>query len=192
MFIRSERLFLRPGWPEDWEELEPLVADENVARNLTSVPWPYTSDDARRFLELPAERMLPRFLVTVPGDDGARLIGCIGFDRRGEDINLGYWIARDYWDQGYASEAARAVIGIAALLGYNRIVASHYIDNPASGRVLEQAGFRRTGRIVERYSKARGMAYPAREYALELDAPGDCDDDEMAGNPLRETEKRAA
>ena len=67
MFIRSERLFLRPGWPEDWQELEPLIADEKVVRNLASAPWAYTGEDARRFLETPQGLLLPRFLVTVPG-----------------------------------------------------------------------------------------------------------------------------
>ena len=60
MFIRSERLFLRPGWPEDWQELEPLIADEKVVRNLA--PWPYTGEDARRFLETPQESLCLVFL----------------------------------------------------------------------------------------------------------------------------------
>lgn len=191
MFIRSERLFLRPGWPEDWQELQPLIADDKVVRNLASAPWPYTREDARRFLDLPQEKRLPRLLVTVPGTDGAPMIGCIGLDRPGGDVELGYWIARGYWGRGYASEAARTIVDVARALGHDRIVASHFLDNPASGRVLENAGFRRTGRIFERYSKARGMAYPAREYALQLDAPDDCDDD-MNGLSQREAEKRAA
>jgi RimJ/RimL family protein N-acetyltransferase len=187
VFIRSERLFLRPGWPEDWRDLETLIADEMIVRNLASVPWPYSGEDARRFLELEPQPRLPRFLVTLPGSHGARLVGCAGLHPCGDDVELGYWIARDYWGQGYASEAARAVTRLARALGHQRIVASHFLDNPASGRVLGNAGFRRTGRVLERYSRARGMAYPAREYALELDAPDGCDDDVGAI-----TEKRAA
>ena len=40
MFIRSKRLFLRPGWPEDWTELYTAINDEGVVRNLASAPWP--------------------------------------------------------------------------------------------------------------------------------------------------------
>ena len=40
MFIRSERLFLRPGWPEEWAELLALIDDQGVVRNLASAPWP--------------------------------------------------------------------------------------------------------------------------------------------------------
>ncbi|HKT85138.1 MAG TPA: GNAT family N-acetyltransferase [Novosphingobium sp.] len=191
MFIRSERLFLRPGWPEDWQELTPLIADEKVVRNLAGVPWPYTGEDARRFLSLPQEHRLPRFLVTLPDAAGARIIGGIGLDRRGQEIQLGCWIARDHRGRGYAGEAARAVIEVARTLGHGRIVASHFLDNPASGRVLERVGFRRTGRIVERPSTRRGTVFPAREYVLDLGAPADHHDD-MDRMRSRETEKYAA
>lgn len=191
MFIRSERLFLRPGWPEDWQELAPLIADEKVVRNLATAPWPYTGEDARRFLDLPQQHRLPRFLVTLPSAAGARMIGGIGLDRRGRHVELGYWIAREHWGRGYAREAARAVVGLARTLGHDRIVGSHFLDNPASGRVLEHAGFRRTGRIVERYSRGRGTVFPAREYALDLGEPAERQDD-MDRMRSHEAQKHAA
>ncbi|MDD3800069.1 MAG: GNAT family N-acetyltransferase [Novosphingobium sp.] len=174
MFIRSERLFLRPGWPEDREELQRLIADERVVRNFANVPCPYTGDGARFFIEPPQDRLLPRFVITAPGAAGARMVGGLGFGETCQGIALGYWIARDHWGRGFASEAVRAALGLARTFGHERIVASHFIDNPASGRVLEKAGFRRTGRVVERFSKGRGMAYPAREYELVFDSPHGC------------------
>ncbi len=178
MFIRSERLFLRPGWAEDWQDLMGSIADEAIVRNLARVPWPYTPQDAHSFLAMPHEPLLPRFLVTVPGADGARLVGGCGLSLLDGEASLGYWIARDHWGQGYASEAARAVLGLARTLGHRRIVAHHYIDNTASGRVLEKVGFRRTGRVVERFGVARGVASPVREYEAILDSSGDCDGDD--------------
>lgn len=176
MFIRSERLFLRPGWPEDWEELHSLIDDEQVVRNLARAPWPYTGEDARSFASVPQTRLLPHFFVTLPGAQGARLIGCAGLNREEGDVELGYWIARDHWGRGYASEAARAVLSLARTLGHERIVANHFLDNPASGRVLEKVGFRRTGRVTERLSKGRGRACPSREYELVFGSSNDCDD----------------
>jgi RimJ/RimL family protein N-acetyltransferase len=182
MFIRSERLFLRPGWSEDWQDLLTLIADEAVVGNLAGAPWPYTGEDARSFIDQPQDHLLPRFLVTVPGAGGARLIGGCGLSRRDGEVNLGYWIARSDWGRGYATEAARAVLGLADALGHRRVVASHYIDNAASGRVLEKVGFRRTGRVAERFSKGRGFASPSREYEVLFessgDSPGDCDGDD--------------
>lgn len=177
MFIRSERLFLRPGWSEDCADLLSLISDEAIVRNLANVPWPYTAEDARRFIELPQDRLLPRFLITVPGAQGARIIGGCGLSALDGETNLGYCIVPGEWGRGYASEAARAVLGLAHALGHRRIVASHYIDNAASGRVLEKVGFRRTGRIVERFSKGRGFASPSREYEVLFGSTGDSPED---------------
>lgn len=169
MFMRSERLFLRPAWPEDWQELLTRVADEGVVRNLAKVPWPYTAEDARWFASQPQDQRLPHFFITLPTSaEPARLIGCIGFAADDDEIELGYWLAREYWGQGYASEAARAVIGLARTLGYRRLVAGHFIDNPASGRVLRKVGFRPTGQIRQRFSLARGTEVASIEHELEL------------------------
>src|SRR3546814_6851772 len=100
--------------------------------------------------------MFPRFLITRARD--AALVGCIGIDRNGPDIELGYWIARQHWGRGYATEAGRAVLDISAMLGHQRLVASHFLDNPASGRVLQKLGFVATGRVATRHSCGRGEA----------------------------------
>ena len=166
MFHRSERLLLRPPWPEDWEQVLRGIADEGVVRNLARAPWPYSADDARKFVKLSIDPMFPRFLITRARD--AALIGCIGIDLtegpNGQDVEMGYWIARPYWGQGFATEAGRAVIEVAASLGHDRLVASHFLDNPASGTVLQKLGFEPTGRVVERHSCGRGEAAPTAEY----------------------------
>ncbi len=166
MFHRSERLLLRPPWPEDWSRVLGGIADEGVVRNLASAPWPYSAEDARSFIALPSDPKYPRFLVTRARD--ARLVGCVGLDPSGEAAELGYWIAREHWGQGYATEAGRAVIAIAAVLGHRRIVASHFLDNPASGRVLEKLGFQSTGRLVERHSCGRGTKAVTVEHEFSL------------------------
>ena len=76
MFICSKRLFLRPGWPEDWEELLSRISDEGVVLNLAKVPWPYTADDARWFSAQPQNPRLPHFFVTLPTSRApAQIIG---------------------------------------------------------------------------------------------------------------------
>ncbi|MCB2061415.1 MAG: GNAT family N-acetyltransferase [Novosphingobium sp.] len=177
MFIRSERLFLRPGWPEDWEELLALINDETVVRNLAKAPWPYTADDAREFARRAQERLAPHFLVTLPTAEGTKLIGSAGLGPQGDNIELGYWIARSHWGQGYATEAARSVLSLAAALGHRRVVAHHFTDNPASGRVLLKAGFRPTGGESMRYSAGRGREALALDYVRELSVDGDPEDD---------------
>ncbi|WP_086619422.1 GNAT family N-acetyltransferase [Erythrobacter tepidarius] len=174
MFHRSQRLLLRPIWPEDWQALLDGIADEGVVRNLAGIPWPYREQDARDFTALPVDPLHPRFLITRAAD--ARAIGCIGLGPLGEAANdcgtpeLGYWVARPHWGQGYATEAAAAVLEIAAALGHRELVASHFLDNPASGRVLRKLGFEPTGRIAPRWSCGRGAYADAVQYRKLLDA----------------------
>ena len=179
VFIRSERLFIRPGWPEDWREIAERIADEAVVRNLAGAPWPYSADDARQFLAAASDWHLPQLLVTLPGVDGSRIIGCIGLSQSGGQIELGYWIARDHWGQGYATEAARAMLALARTLGHRRLEAYHFADNPASGRVLAKLGFRPVGPLREQHSAARAGLAAAQGYALDLAEPGNGSDPVM-------------
>ena len=81
---------------------------------------------------------------------------------------MGYWIGRQHWGKGFATEASRALIEIAKALKLPRLEASHFLDNPASGRVLEKLGFVATGMSAERYSCARGGEAMAKIYRLRL------------------------
>lgn len=166
MFHRTDRLLLRPVWKEDWQAIYGGIADEGVVRNLARAPWPYRAEDAQAFVELPRDPMSPRFLITRAAN--AQLIGCIGIDRTGDGVELGYWIGRPYWGQGFATEAGRAVIEIARMLGHDELVASHFLDNPASGSVLTKLGFAPTGAIAMRHSCGRGEEAPTAEYRLSL------------------------
>jgi RimJ/RimL family protein N-acetyltransferase len=153
------------------------VADPDVVRNLAKAPWPYTEDDAKSFAGLPQDPRCPHFFITLPTAQGpAELIGCVGLALIDDEVELGYWIARDYWGRGYASEAARAVLSLAKTLGHRALVAGHFIDNPASGAVLRKIGFVATGRVRNRFSLARGYETQSVEHRLTLGDRCDCDD----------------
>lgn len=170
MFHRSERLLLRPVWPEDWSAVHAAINDEGIVRNLASAPWPYSEQHAREFAAKSHDPYSPRFAVTL-AERGA-LIGCIGLDPVEHDpdaLEVGYWIARGAWGNGYASEAGRSVIAVARMMGAKRLEAGHYVDNPASGRVLQKIGFvRRPGTVMHR-SLGRGTLVETAQYALDLE-----------------------
>ncbi|MBL8656877.1 MAG: GNAT family N-acetyltransferase [Altererythrobacter sp.] len=168
MFHRTERLLLRPAWPEDWEMILWGIGDERMVRNLAKAPWPYLPEHAQEFARRGQDPRFPSFLLTLPESRGARLIGCAGLGETATGVELGYWIARPYWNRGYATEGARGVIEIARLLGHPRIEAGHYLDNPASGRVLRKLGFQPTGAVRRRDCVARGEPTPCANYALDL------------------------
>ena len=176
MFFRSERLFLRPGWAEDWNDLFHAISDVEIVRNLATVPWPYAPEDAQGFASMPQDPRFPHFLVTLPVADGARTIGTVGLiDGGAGRTELGYWIARRSWGQGYATEAVRAALTLARTLGHSTVHAAHFHDNPASGRVLRKAGFVPTGVSEARFCLARGEAVAAELHAIALITPNDCD-----------------
>lgn len=174
MFHRSERLFLRPAFPEDCHAILAGINDKAIACNLARAPWPYTLDDARAFAALPQDPYLPHFLVTLPG---VGVIGSAGLGEHatefGAEPELGYWIAREHWGQGYATEAAASVLEIARTLGHTRLTAGHFADNPASGRVLRKLGFVPTGQVRRRFSLARGAETDSVEYVLDSEAAMD-------------------
>jgi RimJ/RimL family protein N-acetyltransferase len=179
MFARTPRLLLRPGFPEDAPALAAAIADESIVRNLAAVPWPYGMRDAEAFLACPRDPILPSLLIFERGQAAPQLIGSCGLGRRASgSVEMGYWIARPFWGRGYATEACRALVDIARTLGLPSLEGSHFLDNPASARVLEKLGFRPLGIVAPRMSCARGTEVPARLMRLQLQADLPIEEDE--------------
>jgi RimJ/RimL family protein N-acetyltransferase len=169
MFARTNRLLLRPGFPEDAPALAAAIADEHILRNLATAPSPYGLRDAEAFLAQPRDPLLPSFVIVERTEGAPRLVGACGLGRRPSGaVELGYWIARAQWGRGIATEAATALVDIARALRLATLEGSHFVDNPASGRVLEKLGFEPTGIVAPRLSCARGSESPSRLLRLRL------------------------
>ena len=170
MFVRTERLLLRPGWSQDAPALFEAIADRRIVRNLATAPWPYRPCDAEAWLATERKACEPSLLIFRRTDSAPELIGAVGFGRRpAGELEFGYWIAPRHWGRGYATEAGRAILATARHgLRLRRLAAGHFLDNPASGRVLEKLGFRSAGRIVPHYSAGRGEAAPCRLFELDF------------------------
>ena len=174
MFARTKRLLLRPGWIEDAPALARTIGEERIVRNLSSVPWPYGLADAETFLAKDRDTPLPTFLIVRRTLGAPELIGALGFRATPPgEIEFGYWIASDCWNRGYATEAGRAALALARdSLRLCRIVSGHFLDNPASGRVLEKLGFAPSGEVTPCPSRARGEDVPVMRFALDLRGVG--------------------
>lgn len=162
MFARTDRLLLRPGWIEDAPALSRAIGEEAVVRNLARAPWPYALGDAQAFLAREADTLLPDCLIYARTRGAPRLVGGAGLMRNDAgEVEFGYWIARAYWGLGFATEAGRAVMALADdSLRLKRVVAGHFLDNPASGHVLRKLGFVPTGQVTARESRARACLVP--------------------------------
>ena len=98
--------------------------------------------------------------------DGGELLGVVGLAPHADRVEFGYWLGREHWNRGIATEAGRAVLsyafGAAAL---TRIVSGCFEGNGRSSRVLEKLGFAVTGRS-SRPCLARGQDVPHVDMAL--------------------------
>lgn len=160
MFVRTDRLLLRPGWMEDAAAVQRAISsDPAVARNTARIPWPYTLDDAQSFLRSQQAGDGETSLLVFSRTSGApRLVGGVGLHADEEGHEIGYWVARPYWGLGFATEAADGLLKAArGSLKIGRIHSGHFTDNPASGRVLRKLGFRPTGQVIKRPCVARGV-----------------------------------
>lgn len=171
MFARTPRLLLRPGFPEDAPALAVAISDKAIVRHLTTAPWPYRMRDAEAYLASPRDPVLPSLLIFERTSRAPQLIGACGLGRRPSGaVEMGYWIAKPFWSRGFATEACAALIEIARTLGLTQVEGAHFLDNPASARVLEKLGFEPVGIVAPRMSCARGMEVPARMMRLLLGA----------------------
>jgi RimJ/RimL family protein N-acetyltransferase len=135
--LRTARLRLRPLTPFDAPALATALNDLEISRWLRPVPYPYTLDDALRFAAHAAEGEEIVWVI----DDGT-LAGIIGMD-----TEFGYWLARDRWGRGVATEAGRAVLRWHFTDGDGHdLTSGHFDGNDRSGNVLRKLGFRQTGR----------------------------------------------
>lgn len=83
-------------------------------------------------------------------------IGCMGYYAYGEsnipiglnDAELGYWIAKPYWNKGLCTEALKAMVNYCFnTKGFHTLWCDFFVDNPASGKVMKKCGFKDTGEV---------------------------------------------
>lgn len=176
MFIRTSRMFLRPCWPEDRQDMLALINEGAVPRGAAGLPWPFNAEDVQRFIERPSDPRLPHFFITLPKVNGGELIGGIGLGHDGDEIGLGYWITRAHQGHGYAEEAIRAVLSFARTLGHRRVIASHIPGAESSAYVLEKIGFKSTSDLHSRLAKEGVGKSAPKTYVIELSASIDLED----------------
>jgi RimJ/RimL family protein N-acetyltransferase len=146
VLIETPRLQLRPLRESDIPELVALLAAREVAATTLRIPHPFEQTHAREFLNSPAKPNELRLGIRLRRD--GRLCGGIGLhpEPPHKRAELGYWIGVPFWGNGYATEAAQAVVVYGfENFGLNRIFAHHFKHNPASGKVLKKIGMKYEG-----------------------------------------------
>lgn len=160
--LETERLFLRPFQREDGPAMLPILTHREVNRFL---PWfpVETMEACVRFLE---ERLTGPGRYAVCLKNGFSLIGYVTVGGP-DSFDLGYGLARYWWGRGIAAEAARAVAAELRRVGQPYLTATHDVNNPASGRVMEKLGMTYRYSYVEQW-QPKNLRVTFRLYQLDL------------------------
>jgi [ribosomal protein S5]-alanine N-acetyltransferase len=150
--LKTERLLLRRLETDDAERVQALANVHDIARMITPMPYPYTLDEARDWITLTHSEMAMKsaYAFAIVLQSTGELIGAVevGNEFRNQRGELGYWMGKPYWGHGYMTEAARRVLQFGfETLGLNRVYATHYTSNPASGRVMQKIGMTYEGTL---------------------------------------------
>jgi RimJ/RimL family protein N-acetyltransferase len=163
--IRTQRLVLRPPALADAARVSLLAGDYDVACMTGTIPHPYSEQMAGEWLT--GARAGEEGVVFMIERDGT-LIGCTGYRAFDADhAELGFWVGKPYWGNGYATEAVRALIAHAFDAdGFAYLKAGHFADNPRSERILRKLGFLALGGEL-RECAARGTTTDCLTYRLD-------------------------
>lgn len=143
--LETKRLILRPFCPGDAPVVQELAGERDIADTTMNIPHPYEDGVAEEWIEGHESGYTEGSIVTfaIVLRDSAELVGAVSLqiDRDFNKAELGYWTGKPFWNSGYATEAAIAMLAFGFdELRLNRIQARHLARNPASGRVMEKAG----------------------------------------------------
>lgn len=146
--IRSPRLVLRPLLLQDAPRICAVVNDWEVIKQTVSQPFPFTLHDAEDMI-LDAWQSSDddeELVLGIQRTSDTALIGAMAINHDGMLAEVGYWLGRQYWSQGYATEALAALLHqIRVRWGIAIVEAVAFRENYASAAVLRKCGFRHRG-----------------------------------------------
>lgn len=148
----TTRLILRPFTLDDAPTVKELVGEWEIAETTGSIPHPYEQEMAEGWISTHQEffdkgEAVSLAITLKPEGTLAGTIG-IHLNNTHRLAEMGYWIGKPYWNQGYCTEAAREMLRYAfEELGLNRVQAQHMTKNPASGRVMQKIGMKYEGTL---------------------------------------------
>ena len=171
--MQTERILLRPWQDSDAESLYKYACEPDVG---TRAGWPphKSVEESREIIRTVFNNDTTWAIVLKAAGE---VIGAMGYmpeyelnlpAREGETL-VGYWIGKPYWNRGICTEALLLMLDhIRKGTNYTSLIGSHYIDNPASGRVMEKCGFKPTGETAVDESLYSGDKHTMRVLRLEL------------------------
>lgn len=156
--LETERMSLRNIRYTDVPDIVKFAGDKEITDMLRTLPYPYEEKDAIFWINKSNQGFQSgdhyMFAISLKPDD--QFMGGIGLhiNKADNHAEAGYWIAKPYWGNGYASEALAALIHFGfETLKLHKIYAGHLLDNPASGKVMIKNNMTKEGELVDHINK---------------------------------------
>jgi ribosomal-protein-alanine N-acetyltransferase len=175
--LLTARLKLRPFSSEDAKKVQLLAGHERVAATTALIPHPYPDGVAEEWIASHEswfrDQRGVHFGIELLGN--SELIGCIDLSVSvaNKKAELAYWVGFDFWNHGFCTEAAKAVVRFGfENLGLQKITSRHMSINPSSGRVMQKIGMKREGHLRREYFK-NGKMHDMEVYGILKEELGD-------------------
>jgi len=164
MIIKTKRFTLRPFRKGDERSHQKNINDKAIYKYTLRIPYPYTMQHAKKWVKLnlsPSKKQC-RLVIDIE-DEAAGSVSIENMD--GFKGEIGYWLAKKYWNKGIVTQAA----GIMAKIGFKklklkRIYANIHHNNKSSARVLEKNGFLKEG-LLKKAGLKKGKVFDVFMYA---------------------------
>lgn len=157
--LETPRLVLRQFAPSDWDAVNTMMSDAETSRFMHFATW---TEDQRRQWFNGCVMNVPQppddadtFYWAITRKDSGEVLGWFGIGTSSDaavsgERSFGYLLDRTYWDQGYMTEALRAVLAYEfGTRSAPRLQATCDVANPASARVMEKVGMRREKTVFD-------------------------------------------
>jgi len=159
--LNTTRLILRKIKLSDVPSLIKYINNKKIADNLINIPFPFGEEDAifRMNFVLEGFKNEERFVFAITEKEQDELIGQMGLhlDKSNNKAEIGYWIGVPFWNKGIATEALEAILKFGfEELKLNKIYATHYIENPSSGKVLIKNQLIKEAELKDHYKTNNG------------------------------------
>ncbi|MCL2593783.1 MAG: GNAT family N-acetyltransferase [Defluviitaleaceae bacterium] len=156
--ITTERLILRPFAVSDADDLVKQCNNHNIFKTTLNMPYPYSLEDALSWISLANECFdnNRRYDFVVSDKITGKLLGSIGISNNQTHKNgeLGYWIGEEFWNKGYGTEAAKAILEfVFSEIGLHKVMGHHFASNPSSGKIMEKIGMSYEGTLIDQVIK---------------------------------------
>lgn len=171
--MKTDRITLRPWRESDAETLFMFAKDPDVGPRAG---WrPHASEEESRAIILSVFSNPTTWAIVW--NETSKPIGAIGYGEscncalpaRPDEPTIGYWVARPFWNMGICTEALTLLVGhLKKDTHHKSVVSGHFVDNPASGRVMEKCGFIPTGEYCYDENLYEGKDKKIRVLRLEL------------------------